>query len=252
MAERSDITVEWGRSPRIIMVKAPSTTLVMQDLVDTCRGVLEESWAGMEEPILISAGGKEELEGSVNVGITVTLLNAKIAFESRHTALVSSTATLADVTGTTLTDTTASFLTSGLHEGDTIINFDDTSSTTIKAILSDTQILTYPLAGGMTNGWQIGDQYKGFGITVCQISGGNLAAVDALGVSMDPLSPTAFTFVKLANSSSATLVTMSGSSISAAVWNEDIITHSIPNSAGEKLLKIDDIVNNTGLIPALL
>ena len=41
MAERSDITVDWGvfsrSSPRIITVGAPSTSLILQDLVDTIR-----------------------------------------------------------------------------------------------------------------------------------------------------------------------------------------------------------------------
>jgi len=37
----------------------------------------------MQYPRLISAAGKEDLGGGVAVGITVTLQNAKVAFESR-------------------------------------------------------------------------------------------------------------------------------------------------------------------------
>ena len=41
MAERADITVDWGifsrSSPRVIEVGAPSTNLILQDFVDTLR-----------------------------------------------------------------------------------------------------------------------------------------------------------------------------------------------------------------------
>jgi hypothetical protein len=41
MAERADITVDWGifsrSSPRVIEIGSPSTNLIIQDFVDTIR-----------------------------------------------------------------------------------------------------------------------------------------------------------------------------------------------------------------------
>jgi hypothetical protein len=54
----------------------------MQDLVDTCRD-LEDDPNALDDLHLLNAAGKEDLGGGVKVGITVTLQNAKIAFEAR-------------------------------------------------------------------------------------------------------------------------------------------------------------------------
>jgi hypothetical protein len=101
----------------------------MQDLVDTARE-LESELGNLDDPSLLSAAGKEDLGGGVSVGITVTLNNARVAFEAR-----------------------------------------------------------------------LGPSY-----VQCNISGGNLVAVDEAGATIPPVQPTAFTQIVLANSSSATLV----------------------------------------------
>lgn len=82
MAIRSDITVDWESSPRVITVLSPSTEVTIQDLVDTCRDH-EDRPANMGRPYLIDAAGKEPLGGVVYVGVTATLQNAVIAFEAR-------------------------------------------------------------------------------------------------------------------------------------------------------------------------
>lgn len=82
MAIRSDITVDWESSPRIITVAAPSTEVVIQDLHDTLA-YLEQLPVNMDNDQIVSSSGKENLGGGVQVGITSTLLNAQLAFEAR-------------------------------------------------------------------------------------------------------------------------------------------------------------------------
>lgn len=82
MAVRTDITVDWSQSPRIIEVAAPSTQITIQDLVDTLRA-LEDDLENLQYDQIISAAGKEELGGGVLVGVTATLLNALLQFEAR-------------------------------------------------------------------------------------------------------------------------------------------------------------------------
>lgn len=82
MTARNDITVNWFASPRIITVAAPSTDVTIQDLLDTCRELEDDIYNMVYDP-LASAAGKENLGGGVRVGITITLLNAVLAFEAR-------------------------------------------------------------------------------------------------------------------------------------------------------------------------
>lgn len=82
MTIRTDVSVAWGESPRVITVAAPSTEITVQDLVDTCR-YNEELLQNLDNPHLIDAAGKEFLGGTTYVGITATLQNAVVAFEAR-------------------------------------------------------------------------------------------------------------------------------------------------------------------------
>jgi len=82
MSVRNDITVDWSVSPRIIEVASPSTTITIQDLVDTLRDH-EDDLVNMGYDQIIAAAGKENLGGGVQVGITATLLNALLQFEAR-------------------------------------------------------------------------------------------------------------------------------------------------------------------------
>jgi len=70
-------------SPRIITVPtADGTTITIQSLLDQIR-TWEEVPANLSFPRLARAAGKEDLGGGVQVGITLTLENAKLAFEAR-------------------------------------------------------------------------------------------------------------------------------------------------------------------------
>jgi len=82
MVARSDVTVDWFSSPRIITVQSPSIDITIQDLLDTCREAEDEP-QNMVYKFLASAAGKENLGGGVQVGITLTLQNAVLAFEAR-------------------------------------------------------------------------------------------------------------------------------------------------------------------------
>lgn len=128
MTIRTDLSINWEADPRIITVDSPSTEIEMQDLLDTLRSE-ESDPANVDNDSIVDAAGKEDLGGGVKVGLTVTLQNAKVAFEARS-----------------------------------------------------------------------GPTY-----TQCNVSGGNLVAIDSVGSSMSAIEPTAFTQVVLANSSSATL-----------------------------------------------
>ena len=82
MAIRGDVTIDWSVSPRVITVASPSVEITCQDLFDTLR-FLESQSDAMDDPGIVDAAGKESLGGGVSVGLTVTLLNALVAFESR-------------------------------------------------------------------------------------------------------------------------------------------------------------------------
>jgi len=82
MAVRTDITFTTHTSPRVVQIDDPSTEITIQDLVDTIRDFEakpENIWVDK----MVNAGGKENLGGGNNVGITVTLQDTQVAFEAR-------------------------------------------------------------------------------------------------------------------------------------------------------------------------
>ena len=82
MTVRTDLTVDYSVSPRIITIAAPSAEISIQDLHDSLRAIEDEP-TNMGYDILVRSAGKEDLGGGVTVGITATLQNAKLAFEAR-------------------------------------------------------------------------------------------------------------------------------------------------------------------------
>jgi hypothetical protein len=82
MAVRSDISVDFSASPRIVTVAAPSTEINLQDLYDTLRDI-EATAQGILYPALLNAAGKQVLGGGALVGMTLTQRNALLAFEAR-------------------------------------------------------------------------------------------------------------------------------------------------------------------------
>ncbi len=82
MAIRNDFSIDWNQSPRIIIIASPSIECTMQDLLDTLR-YMEAETSAMDNKPIVDASGKEVLDETTKVGITVTLQNAIIGFEAR-------------------------------------------------------------------------------------------------------------------------------------------------------------------------
>ncbi len=83
MAVRSDITINWETSPRLITVAAPSVQITIQDLVDTLRDAEDELNIGMQYSHIVNATGKQPLGNNVFVGITAELQDAQLEFAPR-------------------------------------------------------------------------------------------------------------------------------------------------------------------------
>lgn len=202
MTVRDDITVNFAQSPRIIVVEAPSTSVNMQDLVDTLRD-REQDIMALDDNHLLDASGKEELGGGVKVGITVSLNNARIQFKERTTAVADG---YADAVSTThLIDNDGYFISAGVQPGATVINFDGKSLATVIQVISEFDILHSRLDNGAVNSWFIGDEYKIWNEIQCNVEGGNLVALDSDGYNISPILPSAFTQIVRTSSSSATL-----------------------------------------------
>jgi len=85
VAFRSDVTVDFDESPRIVEIAAPSTTINIQDLYDTLR-TIEAQIDNVNRPILVDnirTAGKQTLSAVKQVGITLALNNALLKFADR-------------------------------------------------------------------------------------------------------------------------------------------------------------------------
>ena len=204
MAIIPGVTVDWSLSPRVIYIPDPITAITIEDLQDTLLDI-EDSEEGISFPKLRDASGGEVLGGGVRVGWTLQLANAQIAFEARIVHVCLGTATDNDVTGTSLIDLSSTFITDGVKIGATIINFTDKSISSVIRIISETELRHERLQGGIDNDWTIGDDYKVYNEIQCEVSGGNLVAVNGIGNSISPILATGFVQVIKTSSSSATL-----------------------------------------------
>lgn len=215
MAIRTDIVIDYELSPRVVTVQAPSVSLLLQDLHDTLTG-FEDSNLGGQYSNLVSSAGREDLGGGVLVAITMKMLDAVVEFEARTTQYLTPTITTGDVFGKSLIDTGSTFIASGVLRGDIISNNTDDSRASVVSIVSETELLTTALAGGTNNQYQISDALDIHHVFQCEISGGNLTAVDDVNVDIAPVFPTFGTQVVRAASSSATLVESGVSGLTAA------------------------------------
>lgn len=207
MTTRTDIAIDYIDSPRVIEVNAPSTEMIMQDLVDTVRKQ-EDSFQGMSYEKLVNASGKEDLGGGVQVGITVAQQNMKLAFEGRTTPAETGTVSTnpgSPVLGRdSFTDTAALFITNSVARGSLVINFTDQSVAEVVSVDSEIKLTTKTLVNGIGNTFDVADVYHVFNIVQCSALGGNLVAVNKLQATISAILPTAFTQVLLTASSSAT------------------------------------------------
>jgi hypothetical protein len=209
LTARIDVNVDYSVSPRVITVDAPSTGIIIQDIVDTLRDSEEAFAEGLSFEKLLNASGKDELGGGVLVGLTGSLQNALLAFEGRTTpASIGVVESVDPVFNGHMgfVDSSASFISNDIKRGSLLINFTDKSVADVQLVVSETEIVTKTLVNGVANNYTIGDDYYIFNIVQVTVQGGNLVAVDEGGVALSsPILPTAFTQVLLTSSSSATL-----------------------------------------------
>jgi len=79
------VSVDFTVSPRIVEIALPSTTITIQDLYDTLR-TIEARLHNLNFPALIDnlrSTGKQTLSATKQLGLTVTLRNARIMFADR-------------------------------------------------------------------------------------------------------------------------------------------------------------------------
>jgi len=204
MTSRDDVKVYYHLDPRLIVVATPSTEMTMQDLHDTLQDIDDEP-ANMVYPHLVESAGKEDLGGGVTVGITLTLQNAQIAFARRENILGSGTCTSDSDTGSTLQqiiDTSATFQSDSIARGMWVSNNVKGFPCEVVSVDSETQlsVLTSTLGD-----WVTGDTYVIWQTEVCDLTGGNLVAVDANGNTIQSVFPTYATSTTKTASSAATL-----------------------------------------------
>jgi hypothetical protein len=240
MAIRDDITVDWEQSPRLIRVAAPSTEISLQDAHDTLRSLEHEPNPGFDvfsHESIIDSAGKEDLGGSL-VSITSTLQNARMYFDAIKASSGSGTVTTADATGLRLIDNAASFTTEAAP-GAWLVNLDDGSICTVLRVVDDTELVTDGLGDGSTNQFGLGDSYKIWKVIQCEVSGGNVVAVDDVGAELSPVLPTAGTQALVARSSSGTLLEGGTGASAAEIWNAQLAAYAgTSGSTAEALLQL--------------
>jgi hypothetical protein len=196
MAERSDISVDWGiitdrSSPRIIEVASPSTLLLIQDLIDSVRSnTLASGEPDLDnlddDPIFtqeFDPAGKVPTEPGIASGITVLC-------RATEGTLVSYLRDVGSHTGansnTVLIDSAAFFVSFGIDEKDVepfvVINETDGSQANVVTVDSENQITTDGLTGGSDNTFEAGD------------------IITVQGYALSPIAPSAFTSVSYSTS----------------------------------------------------
>jgi hypothetical protein len=251
MAFRSDVSVDYSVSPRIITVLAPSTQISVQDLHDTVTRI-DGYPQNQSYPRLVLSAGKEDLGSGTLVGITSTYQDAQIAFQARTIVLQAGTATSADPTGKLLTDTAALFVTNGVQRGDYVANLDDMSFASVTKVVSETVLQIQKLVGGVENDWDIGENYRVYDVVQCEIDGGNAVAKDALDAVISSVFTTFGTQVVRTASSSATLQEQSAIQFSSFVGGVTVdVVNGTPGTefpAGTPQQPVDNLVDALSIL----
>lgn len=194
-------------SPRIIEVLDPTTDITVQEIVDAIRA-WEDSVEGQYYPYLIDAAGKEQLGGGVTVGITATLKNARLMFTGRTTPLddgVGRTCDLTDADGTHLYVDDADFISAGIYPGCTVHNETTGDMGAVTEVTDANNLQMFRLTGTGSGSWTSGDSYIIYENVQCNITGGNLVAVDDVGAELPSVFQSPNVQVVRSSSSSATL-----------------------------------------------
>lgn len=204
MTVRTDFTFNMEVSPRIVTIASPSVEATVQDIHDTITNY-EDSVQGGQFPRLILSAGKEDLGGGVTVGITSTLQDAQIQFEGRTSPVESGAVSTNDTTGTLLNAVGGLFVTNAVERGQTVFNNVTGSMATVLVVTDENNLISQVLDGGARTTWLNTDTYSIYPNTQCNVSGGNLVAVDANGDPLSSILQSPNTNVVRTASSSATL-----------------------------------------------
>jgi hypothetical protein len=203
--------VKWQFNPRIIVFPIPITEVSIRDLQDTLLG-LEESTEGMMWPALRNTSGGEELDATTNVGLTMELQNAQVHFEARTIPLDPGTGRTCDLTdpiGEKLFVNDADFIADGIVPGHTVFNATTAEMQTIIDVVDANTLISLPLSGDGGLGWTNGDNYSVYPNIQCNITGGNLVAVDTSSETISPVFPSPNVQVVRTSSASATVTELS-------------------------------------------
>lgn len=211
MAERSDITVDWGISPRLIEVALPSTEVIAQDLHDTLKsntlqaGEADDSLENMDDDPIIDSAGKENLGGGLEVGITSTLLDAQVAFG--RTAPRSTTTDTVTTAGTDRCICSgATFITDGVVRGDWVLNWTDQSVSEVLQVISETELRVRTPSGmaASSDDFAVNDVITVWEVDTATLAGGNFVAEDAAQAELFPMFTSFGRFTTLSRASTST------------------------------------------------
>lgn len=206
MTIRTDFTIDYEVSPRIITIATPSVEVTLQDLHDTLTTAEDDIISeGATHPNLILSSGKEDLGGGTLVGITSELQDCQLTFQDRTTIFDTAAVTTPDATGVSLVDSASTFESDLVTAGMLLMNTTDNSHATILEVVSETELRTQPLGGGSDNQYDTSDGINIFKIWQCKVTGGNLVAVDSLGAELSSVFQSFGTQIVVSSSSSATL-----------------------------------------------
>lgn len=213
MAEIAGVTFDWTdysdtpTDPRIMRIPVPLVEATVQDLTDTLSARQADLDNLIYDQLLDGpgTGGKQDLGGGVLVGLTTTTKNVVVSFEARKDSVREGTVTTGDANGILLTDTGATFISSGVTPGAWVMNLTDGSMASVLRVKSETQLITDGLGDGIDNQWDLNDAYEVRLVVQVEIAGGNLVAIDSIGDPREVVLPTAGTQVIRTSASSATL-----------------------------------------------
>lgn len=222
--------IHWNESPRIVEIVYPGTQMTVQELHNNIT-TLEHQPPYLSYKRLIVTSGKQNLGTGEYVGLTGRLLNGMMAFTPRTQSSESGSVTTPDSKGITLYDSTAQFQTNGVNIGATVINFTDRSVTTVKRVVSEFELYCWPLGDGSDNQWDTADQYKVWNEVQCEVSSGNITAVDDIGDPLQVVMPTFGTQVVVAKDTTAAL-------LEPGFLDKLLADHRINGSVAEAIRKI--------------
>jgi hypothetical protein len=240
-----DIVVYPYLNPRIVEVLDSSTDATVQEVVDAVRA-WEDSDIGQHYPPLITAAGKEALGGGVTVGITATLLNTRLMFTARTAPLEGpGTCTTSDTTGTVLHATGGDFVNNGIYQGCTAYNYTTGSMAAVTEVISAIELHCFQITGGSSTEWTSGDSYYVYPNVQCNLTGGNIVAVDENGDEIPPVMQSPNVQVVRSSSSSATLQELEAiqySSYQNAVWvNPNTSNYGVAYPVGTREYPVNNL-----------